>query len=329
MEERSEAAEGARGLAAAVRGQLARAVVGQEEAVELLLVALLSRGHVLIEDVPGTGKTRLAESLARMLDLPFRRVQCTPDLEPSDLTGARIFDQEARRFVFLPGPLFASVVLVDEINRALPRTQAALLEAMQERRVSEFGEVHELPWPFLVIATQNPVESVGTFPLPEAELDRFLLRVRLGYPSPEAEVRILEAAEVPLETLRPVAGAAALRAAMEEAGRVALHPDVARYLTELVRATRTHPAVELGASPRATVALARAARARAALAGRAYVLPDDVQALAVPVLAHRLRLLPEAEGGRPAASAEGRGEGPAEAVVRELLERVPVPVEEG
>ncbi|MDI3297778.1 MAG: MoxR family ATPase [Bacillota bacterium] len=316
-----ETGQAAERLARAVRAEIGKAVVGQEAAIDLLLVALLSRGHVLIEDVPGTGKTRLAEALARSLDLPFRRIQCTPDLEPADLTGARVFDQEARRFAFLPGPLFASVVLVDEINRALPRTQSALLEAMQERRVSEFGEVHELPWPFLVVATQNPVESVGTFPLPEAELDRFLVRVRLGYPALEEEVRILEAAEVPLESLRPVAGAPALRAAMERADRVALQPDVARYLAELVRATRRHPAVELGASPRATVALARAARARAALDGRGYVLPDDVQALAPAVLAHRLLLVPEAEGGRR--------EEAAEAVVRELLAQVPVPVEEG
>ncbi|MBN1956301.1 MAG: MoxR family ATPase [Anaerolineae bacterium] len=265
-------------------------IVGKRESVELVVIALLSRGHLLIEDVPGVGKTVLARSLARSLGCSFSRIQFTPDMLPSDVTGVSIFNQVSREFEFRPGPVVAQVVLADEINRATPKTQAALLEAMEERQITVDGVTHPLPQPFLVLATQNPIEYEGTFPLPEAQLDRFLLRVGLGYPAREDEVEILDRQQFrhPIEELGPVAAVEDLVAAQEAVKSVHVSVAVKQYAVEMTRRTRQHPEVYLGASPRGSLALYRAGQARAAMAGRQFVLPDDVKALTLPALAHRV-----------------------------------------
>jgi MoxR-like ATPase len=302
-----------------VRANVARVIVGKEEATALLLVALLCEGHVLIEDVPGVGKTTLAKALARSLDLTFQRIQFTPDLLPSDVAGISFFNQKTQEFQFRPGPIFANIVLADEINRATPRTQSALLEAMEERQATVDGETRPLPRPFLVLATENPVEMEGTFPLPEAQLDRFLLRLRLGYPEREEERQIARRFRdaSPLADLAPVLAAGDVADLTRRCRQVHVSEAVEGYLVDLVRATRVAAGVTLGASPRATLALYRAGQALAALDGRRFVLPDDVKRLAEPVLAHRLVL-----------SAESRLDGQAAtALVHELLERVPAPVE--
>jgi MoxR-like ATPase len=263
--------------------------------LEHMLVALLAEGHVLVEDYPGVGKTTLARATARSLDCQFARVQCTSDLMPADVVGVNVFDQESRSFVFRPGPVFANVVLVDEINRASPKTQSGLLECMQERRVTVDGHTHELARPFIVLATQNPVEYEGTYPLPEAQVDRFMVRISIGYPERGAESAMLadHASGDPIESLMPVATAAELLAAQDAARAVYAAPALREYVVELLWRTRDDPRVELGASPRAGLMLLRAAKALALIRGRDHVLPDDVQALAVPVLAHRLMLAPE------------------------------------
>jgi MoxR-like ATPase len=276
-------------LWSALRDDVARAVIGADEPLRLMTIALLADGHALLEDVPGVGKTLLARAFARSLGLGFGRVQGTPDLLPSDVTGSSILADGSFRFI--PGPIFTNVLLVDEINRATPRTQSALLEAMQERQVSVDGETRPIPAPFLVLATQNPIELEGTFALPEAQLDRFLVRIALGYPAEEDEraiARRYRASVEPLEAIQPVLDPAALPDLRDAARTATISDEVEAYIVRLVRATREHPDLQLGASPRASVALYRAAQAAAFLAGRDFVLPDDVTAWVGPVLTHRL-----------------------------------------
>ncbi|HZU02085.1 MAG TPA: MoxR family ATPase [Ktedonobacteraceae bacterium] len=306
-------------LAEAIRNNIGRVIIGKRDIIDLLLVALLSDGHVLIEDVPGIGKTMMAKSLARSLGATFQRVQGTPDLLPTDITGVSYFDQRRNEFVFRQGPLFTQILLVDEINRATPRTQSALLEAMAERQVTVERTTMPLPKPFLVIATQNPIELEGTFPLPEAQLDRFLLRVQIGYPSEEEEQAILHRfkQEEVLETLQPVITADQILELQHVIRQVNWQPEVERYLLAIVRATRGNPAVQLGVSPRGTLALYRACEALAALHGRDYVQPDDVKHLAPGVLAHRLLT---------ASRSRMRGQQSTE-IIKSIVENTPVPVE--
>jgi len=292
-------------------------IEGKPEVVRLSLTVLLAEGHLLIEDVPGVGKTMLAKALAASVDCSVRRIQFTPDLLPSDITGVSVYDQQRKDFEFKPGAVFAQVVIGDEINRASPKTQSALLESMEERQVTIDGQTYELPDPFMVVATQNPVEMEGTYPLPEAQRDRFMARVSIGYPSPAAELEMLDVhgSASPLQDLRPVAHAHDVVKLIETVRGVHVSDAVRRYAVELVAATRAHPELRLGASPRATLHLVRAAKAAAALAGREFALPDDIQALAAPVLAHRLLPTAQAQLNRRTA----------EQVVTEIVQRVPVP----
>jgi MoxR-like ATPase len=306
-----------RRVAEPVAANVARAIVHKEEEVQLCLITLLCEGHLLIEDVPGVGKTMLAKALARSLDCTFRRIQFTPDLLPSDVTGVRAFNQKESDFEFRAGPVFAQILLADEINRATPKTQSALLEAMEERQVTIDGETHDLPRPFLVMATQNPVEYSGTFPLPEAQLDRFFMKVRLGYLTAREEVELLgrEKVESPFEELQPVVSPSELREAQRACRDVFVRPEVKEYIARLVEKTRTHPEIALGASTRGTLNLFHAAQARAALLGRAFVMPDDIKVLVEPILGHRIILRPNAEmqGASP-----GR-------IIHQLMEREHVP----
>ncbi|MEU1279031.1 MoxR family ATPase [Streptomyces sp. NPDC005805] len=300
-----------------VRGSVESVIEGKPEVVRLSLTVLLAEGHLLIEDVPGVGKTMLAKALARSIDCSVRRIQFTPDLLPSDITGVSVFDQQQREFEFKPGAIFAQIVIGDEINRASPKTQSALLESMEERQVTIDGHSYELPDPFMVVATQNPVEMEGTYPLPEAQRDRFMARVSIGYPSAGAELQMLDmhGGVNPLDDLQPVAHAHDIVKLIEAVREVHVAESVRKYAVDLVSATRTHPDLRLGASPRATLHLVRAAKASAALSGREYALPDDVQALAVPVLAHRLLPTAQAQLGRRTA----------EQVVLDIVQRTPVP----
>jgi len=286
-------------LARRVGANISKAVQLRPETLEQLLVALLAEGHILVEDYPGVGKTALARALARSVDCQFARVQCTSDLLPADVVGTNVYDQREHRFEFRPGPVFANVVLVDEINRASPKTQSGLLECMQERRVTVDVQTHELARPFLVLATQNPIEYEGTYPLPEAQVDRFMIRISLGYPTPGAEAGMLadhEAGDRVL-ALRPVATAADVLAAQDAATRVQASEALREYVVRVLWRTREDPRVDLGGSPRAGLMLLRAAKAHAMLRGRDHALPDDVQALAQPVLAHRLVLAPGSSRG--------------------------------
>ncbi len=290
---------------------------GKREVVELVLLCLVAEGHLLIEDVPGVGKTSLAKALARSLDVSYGRIQFTPDLLPSDVVGVSVFDRETQEFIFRPGPVFAGVVLADEINRASPKTQSALLEAMAEEQVTVDGVTYPLQRPFVVIATQNPIEHEGTYALPESQLDRFLMRTAIGYPDPEAELDLLEnQADTPALTgLTPVAGTADLQALVRAASSVHVAPALRRYLVDLADASRRHPDLGLGMSPRATLSLLRVSRVRALAAGRAFATPDDVKALVRPVLAHRLTT-----------SGDARLRGVStEDVLGELVATVPIP----
>ncbi|HKE98559.1 MAG TPA: AAA family ATPase [Actinomycetes bacterium] len=301
-----------------IRGNIERVVEGKADVVRLALVALLAEGHLLIEDVPGVGKTMLAKALARSIDCSVRRVQFTPDLLPSDVTGVSVFNQERGDFEFKPGAIFANIVLGDEINRASPKTQSALLESMEERQVTVDGVTYQLGVPFMVIATQNPIEHEGTYPLPEAQRDRFMLQLEVGYPTREAEIDILDThgRRSSLGEIGAVADAPTVAAMIEWCRTVHVAESLKHYIVDLVRATRDHPDLALGGSPRAALALLRAARASAAGSGREFVVPDDITDLVRPVLAHRLIVAPEAQMvGRTAAE-----------VLNDVVERVPVPV---
>jgi MoxR-like ATPase len=300
-----------------VMAQVETVIIGKRETVEMALVTLLVGGHLLIEDIPGVGKTTLAKTLAQSLGCAFKRIQFTPDLLPADITGTSIYNQKTQEFYFMPGPVFAQVVLADEINRATPKTQAALLECMEELQVSEGGTTHTLPRPFFVIATQNNIEHAGTYQLPEAQMDRFLMRVRLGYPDLNQEIGILnsQVQSHPLVNVQPVMDATTLVRLQDKVREVVVSEPLQRYIAQVVAATRTSDHVEIGASPRGSLALMHAAQAHAALQGRTFATPDDVKRLAPFVLAHRLIL-----------SAEARVRGLEDAaVIRELLTQVPVP----
>jgi MoxR-like ATPase len=300
-----------------VHANVERAIVGKHDEVRLCLATLLCQGHLLIEDVPGVGKTMLAKALARSMDCSFRRIQFTPDLLPSDVTGVRAYNQKEGDFEFRPGPVFAQILLADEINRATPKTQAALLEAMEERQVTIDGETHRLPRPFMVMATQNPIEYSGTFPLPEAQLDRFFMKVRLGYLPAKEEAKLLgrDKVEAPFEELQPVVSPEELMAAQKAVRDVFVKPELKEYVARLVERTRSHPEIALGASTRGTLNLFHAAQALAALLGRNYVVPDDIKALVEPVLGHRIILRP---------NAEMQGASPAR-ILNQLMEREHVP----
>jgi MoxR-like ATPase len=302
----------------AVADNLARVVHAPEETLQLCTLCLVSEGHLILEDFPGVGKTMLAKAVARSLDVSFSRMQFTPDLLPSDVTGVSVFNQRSNQFEFKPGPVFANLLLVDEINRASPKTQAALLECMQEQQVTVDGISYELGRPFMVMATQNPIEYEGTYPLPEAQLDRFTMRIAIGYPplSQEAKMLTEQTAEPPLDALEPVANAADAISLADEAKAIFVEESLNRYVVALLRATRTDSRLYLGASPRAGIALLRVAKARALADGRGYLQPDDVKAVAVPVLAHRLIVAPEARSSGLTG----------DEIVRETLEKTPVPV---
>jgi MoxR-like ATPase len=303
--------------ARAVVNEIETVIVGKRCAVELVVIGLLCNGHILIEDIPGVGKTMLARALAAALGAKYRRIQFTPDLLPADITGTSIFNQKTAEFSFRPGPIFTNVLLADEINRATPKTQSSLLEGMEEFQVTVDGASHPLERPFFVIATENPIEYRGTYPLPEAQLDRFLMRISLGYPSPQEEVVILDrqVKEHPIHAVKPVVGREEVVRMQQHIRDIHIDPSLKQYMVDIVTATRDHPMLALGASPRASLGLMRTGQARAAIQERDFVLPDDVKALAAPVLLHRLILKPEARVRL----------GEVASIVEEILDQVPVP----
>ncbi len=304
-------------VAERIINNVSNVIIGKRNEIRLTTLGLLCEGHILIEDVPGVGKTMLARSLARSVGCTFSRIQFTPDMLPTDVTGVSVYNQKTLEFEFRPGPIMAQIVLSDEINRATPKTQAALLEAMEERQITVDGITHKLEPPFLVLATQNPIEYEGTFPLPEAQLDRFLLRIELGYPNPQEEIAMLESQQYahPVTQIQQVVSVQELLAAQQAVREVYMTPEIKRYIVELVTATRRHPDVYLGASPRGSLALQRTAQALAASVGRDYVLPDDVKSLAVSTLAHRIIVGPSARIKDVSA----------QTIVRDILAAVPVP----
>lgn len=307
-------------LAERIKNNVQEVIVGKDEVIDLLLIALITSGHALLEDVPGTGKTMLAKAMATSMDCSFKRIQFTPDLLPSDLSGIHFYNQKDGEFEFRPGPLFANIVLADEINRATPRTQSSLLECMEERQVTIDGETHELQRPFLVLATQNPIDSHGTFPLPEAQLDRFLVKIRIGYPTKDEGIAILKRFKEanPLTAISAVASADDIIAAQNSYSEVHVSDDLLRYILTIVEQTREHSDVVLGVSPRGSQALLRAVQARAILQGRDYVTPDDVKQLAKPVLAHRIVMKNSFQ----------MKDDPAETLLDHLLSTIPVPAEQ-
>ena len=305
-------------FAAAIRDNIQKVIIGKKDVIDLMLTALLCGGHVLLDDVPGTGKTVMAKSLARSVDAEFRRIQFTPDLLPSDVTGMNVFNQKEAEFELRKGPAFCHILLADEINRATPRTQSALLECMEEQQITIDGETMPLKKPFFVIATQNPVETTGTYPLPEAQLDRFLMQLSMGMPTPEEEIAMMERfmTEMPLEELKAVCTAQDVVEMQEAYKDIYIHPELLKYLGAVVEATRKNSEIVSGVSPRGTLALLKAVRAYAFLAGRTYVVPEDIKLLAVPVLAHRC-VMPRGLSGRAAGIA----------VIEKILAQVPVPTE--
>jgi len=309
-------ADGHRALRSVV-DNVAHVLIGKRHELELALVALGSEGHILIEDVPGVGKTMLAKALAKSIGCSFRRIQFTPDLLPSDVTGVSIFNQKTEEFEYRPGPVMAQIVLADEINRATPKTQSALLESMEERHLTVDGVTYPLPSPFMVMATQNPIEYEGTFPLPEAQLDRFIMRIRLGYPGRDDEVLVLDSQVIshPIEDIGQVIDSEDLHAIHDEVRQIRVDPVLRRYIVDLVAATRNHPDVYLGASPRGSLSLFRTAQAAALMSGRDYVIPDDIKALVEPVLAHRVIINPAARVRNVQSSS----------ILGEIVQSVPVP----
>lgn len=303
-----------------IKDNVQQVIVGKEEVIDLLLVAMMTSGHVLLEDVPGTGKTLLAKAMAKSMDCQFKRIQFTPDLLPSDLSGIHFYNQKLSEFEFRPGPLFSNILLADEINRATPRTQSSLLECMEERQVTIDGETHTLERPFLVMATQNPIDSHGTFPLPEAQMDRFQLKIRLGYPTPEEGIDILKRFKQanPLDNLTAVASAEEIVAAQDSYSQVHVDDDLLQYMMTLVQRTREHHDVVLGVSPRGSQALLRAIQAYAIIQGRDYVIPDDVKAMAKPVLGHRIILKSNFQ----------KTSQPVDTLIDQLLDDIPVPAEQ-
>jgi MoxR-like ATPase len=306
------------GVVSKIIANIEKVIIGKRKQITDALVAYLCEGHILLEDVPGTAKTMLARALARSVGCTFKRIQCTPDLLPTDVTGVSVFNQKTTEFEFRPGPIFAQTVLADEINRATPRTQSALLEAMAERRVTVDGQTYSLKAPFLVLATQNPIDHEGTFPLPEAQLDRFLIRLSLGYPGPDEESKMLQRLQHghPIDDLTPVVSAAEVLACQEAIREIFVDEKIRRYLLAIVLKTREHEDVHLGGSPRASIALFRTAQALAAISGRSFVLPDDVKRMAIPVLGHRLILKPESRLRKITPPA----------IINEIVPDVPVPM---